>query len=106
MRPTYRLVWFIRDPYARDHVPLGALVEHDGNVTFVPMDSAGRLDLAPAERHLVARMTRELTRATSFTELPAGLGPHAGASDPRPLHASWTRLQGLVELQVPQDVVQ
>lgn len=56
-------------------MPLGALVERGGAVSFVRADAAGLRALS-REIQVLANIVRdELDHARSFDELPAGVGP-------------------------------
>jgi len=83
MSARFRFVHFVPDPFSGGRVPLAALVERDGSVAVVPaMSVPGPACLGGDARAEVAQLLLEdLCDATSFSELPDDMGPHAILGD-------------------------
>jgi len=83
MSARFRFVHFVPDPFSGGRVPLAALVERDGRVAVVPaLSIPGPTCLGGDARAEVAQLLLDdLCDATSFSELPDDVAPHAVLGD-------------------------
>lgn len=82
MITRYRIIWLVPDPYVGARLPLGALVERDGRVSFVRA-SQRDLSAVPHDAQALARLVSdELDEADEFDTLPASVGPQVLAGEP------------------------
>lgn len=90
MNARFRPVWLVLDPYTGIRTLIGMLVTWDAAVELVrsPCEDQG---LNPKQRRILDLAVAALTDATSFDDLPMGLGPQVVLGDPAVVPAAVER---------------
>jgi len=87
MNPRFRPVWLVLDPYTGNRTLIGMLVTHGAAVDLVHSPGAAQRLNANQQRILDLAIA-QLTDATSFDDLPIGLGPQVVLGEPAAVPAT------------------
>lgn len=88
-RKSYRLVYFVPDPFLGGRIPIAALVEEEGAVQVVRMPRLPCPDClgGAAAASIVKMSLMDLEEVTALDERPEGLGPQVEIGEAREVPA-------------------